>query len=139
MPFEVRPKKNTFYSIVPIFIIVFSLLLYILLAELNKINSPEGYCFVAALIYLAYTFVFQLIHHLKRTPVISFDHKSVKILSTLRFREIPWKEIKTCKTEISYGVDYLVVETSSLKHKIMISYFDQTPKKIDSVIRDLRK
>lgn len=140
MPFEVRPKKNTFYVDVLTFIIAFSLLLYFLLTweSKNGINSLEQYCFIAVLIYLIYTFIFRLIHYLKRTPVISIDHKSVKILSTLRFRVIPWNKIKSCKTEITYGVDYFVIETSSLKKKIMISYFDQTPEKIDSVIKDFR-
>jgi len=136
--FEVRPRRNTFYFTVFLMLLAVSALVYFLAKEPN-INSFRGYFLIAGFGYLVSISIFQMIHSLKKTPVISIDEKCVKILSTFRFRKIPWKKIKYCKTEVSFGVDYFVIETSGFKKKIMISYFDKTPEEIDSVVNSLHK
>ncbi|MBK7307806.1 MAG: hypothetical protein IPI88_12780 [Chitinophagaceae bacterium] len=70
---------------------------------------------------------------LKKTPDIEISENSIRILGSIRIKTIPWAKVISCKVETIYGVDYFVVETLNSKNKIMIAYFDKTPKEIESV------
>ncbi|HMI78481.1 MAG TPA: hypothetical protein VK484_06785, partial [Ferruginibacter sp.] len=75
--FEVRPRRNTFYFTVFLMLLAVSALVYFLAKEPN-INSFRGYFLIAGFGYLVSISIFQMIHSLKKTPVISIDEKCVK-------------------------------------------------------------
>lgn len=133
--FKIKPIKSKFFSTVVIQIIVLAVLIYFLLTlSNNQSDSFLLYVCIAGILYISYSLLFEWVHYLKKTPDIEISENSIRILGSIRIKTIPWAKVISCKVETIYGVDYFVVETLNSKNKIMIAYFDKTPKEIESVI-----
>ncbi len=134
-PLQVRSLKKKFYQTTIIQFIALLVVIYFAYSIFNnKSYLVQKYCCMAFAVFICYSIIFEWIHFLRKTPEIEITADSIKILGKLSRVNITWNNVKSCRIESIYGVEYLVVDTLKSRKKVMLMNFDKPSKEIESAI-----